>query len=387
MRKIAIIDNLSGHADFCSRGEATFSIQKLHGVVGGNTGNVAYVSGTRKIIANPQRIIGWGSSPEIVRREADHIVICCANQIGAHVDLDGWARCLLAFGLPVTLIGLGAQTLTFEEEVTIPEGTLRFLQVVGELNESRHGNIGVRGAFTKGVLDRIGVRSVVTGCPSLFLNPTPGLGRKIAARQLEAQSARLAVAAGNPHHTASRGIEPLLMRVAERNHGAYIIQHPDLMMALGTGMHSPETDEKIGKLLHVFERFQSVDALKAWCDRHAYAFWDSGHWIQFLRHFDGVVGPRFHGVALGVQAGIPGVVLEMDNRTRELSTTSAIPRMPVDEVADLDLPAIAEAVRWDEERGQAFDANRQVMAGVIAAFAQDNGLAVDADVAALQDRA
>jgi len=373
-KKVAIIDNLVGHTEFCSRGHIEFTPQELNAVTGGNTGNVAFVSGTRTVIANRQRVIGWGSNPDIVRRDTDHIVICCANQIGAHVDLANWAERLEGFDLPVTLLGLGAQTPTYEDEVDVPQGTIDFLNVVKKLDPSSNGNIGVRGEFTHSVLKKLGFDSVVTGCPSLFLSAEPSLGEKIAARKIDPETARLAVAAGNPHHAGSRGIEQLLMTLAERNNGAYIVQHPDLMIALGASMHSAETDEKIERLLHVFGDWDSVDALKAWFDRYGYAFWDSGNWTQFLRHYDAAIGPRFHGVALAVQAGIPGVVLNIDNRTKELANTSAIKQLAVSDIKDVEMEDWLSLLQWTDDDGQNFDENRRLFSSTVARFVDDNSL-------------
>lgn len=383
MKRIAIIDNLVGYSEFCSLGRAEFSPSDISLATGGNTGNVAFVSGTRLSIENKQRVIGWGSNPEVVRRETDHIVICCANQIGAHVDLGIWAERLERFNLPVTLLGLGAQTPTYEEELKVPSGTLDFLEMVRKLDVSSCGCVGVRGHFTEGVLTDLGTKPVVTGCPSLFISPRSDIGRNIARRTLDASTARIAVAGGNPHHKSSSGLEPLLMQMAERNNGAYIVQHPDLMMGLGAGMYDERTEEQILKLLHVFEPHRTLDSLKDWFADHGYVFWDTGHWTQFLSHMDAVVGPRFHGVALGVQAGIPGVVLDIDNRTRELATTSAIKHFAAADFMGAERTEVIDSLAWSDEDGAKFDQNRIMRAQVLEQFLTDNELVPSAHVKAL----
>ena len=53
-----------------------------------------------------------------------------------------------------------------------------------------------------------------------------------------------------------------------------------------------------------------------------------------MRKFDFVVGPRFHGVMLAMQAGIPGGVIAHDSRTLELCQTMGIPVRDHKEIAE-----------------------------------------------------
>jgi hypothetical protein len=47
--------------------------------------------------------------------------------------------------------------------------------------------------------------------------------------------------------------------------------------------------------------------------------------MESMRNFDFVVGPRFHGVMLAMQAGTPGGVIAHDSRTHEMCQTMEIP--------------------------------------------------------------
>lgn len=96
--------------------------------------------------------------------------------------------------------------------------------------------------------------------------------------------------------------------------------------------------------------------------------------MDFLAHFDGVAGPRFHGVALGVQAGKPGVVVHIDNRTKELSSTSGIKSVSVEDFRNKSVPEILDLLRWTPEEGRVFDNNRVTRARSFANFISDNQL-------------
>ncbi|SSW87067.1 Uncharacterised protein [Klebsiella pneumoniae] len=109
MKRIGIIDNLNNIEQFVNYQFSQASAQDVMTATGGNTGNIAFVHGVRKLIGNQLTRIGWGWEASVVRQKVDHLIICCANQLGEHVDLGGWADRLEAFGLPVTLFGIGAQ--------------------------------------------------------------------------------------------------------------------------------------------------------------------------------------------------------------------------------------------------------------------------------------
>ena len=340
--------------------------------VGGNSGNVAFVHGTRSCIQGNMVRMSWGSDPEWVHRNVSHIVVCCANQIGSHVDLGVWSDTLERLGLPVTLVGLGAQTTNYESHVEVPAGTMRFLDTVKGLEAGTGLNIGVRGAFTQAVLRKRGVASAPIGCPSLFISARPSLGRDIAQSSRPSRQRRLAIAAGNPFHAANCKVESTLLGLCTTTQGAYIAQHPAELMALALGNQDIASDQLGLVAQHL--GFARMGDCKRWFDRHAYIFHDADTWMYFLRHFDAVIGARYHGVALGVQASIPGITIHIDNRTRELSETTRIPAVSVERAAALSADKLADLCYWPAVIGHEFDQNRRLMAGRMVEFLEGNGL-------------
>jgi polysaccharide pyruvyl transferase WcaK-like protein len=96
--------------------------------------------------------------------------------------------------------------------------------------------------------------------------------------------------------------------------------------------------------------------------------------MEHLRRFDAVVGPRFHGVMLGIQAGVPGVVVTHDSRTRELAATTFLPHIGHARVEADGESALWEALgRFDAD---AFDANRRGLAGSYVGALKAHGLEV-----------
>ncbi|WP_404311772.1 polysaccharide pyruvyl transferase family protein [Agrococcus terreus] len=369
--RIGLIDNLSNPDELTLRESYDASVSRYMAALGGNTGNLAFVYGAHKMVGSRMRRVGWGWTREAVRDVADVLLVTCANQIGAHADLGGWADALERFDLPVVLVGLGAQTPNYEDDLAIPEGTLRFLRVVAAHRAGDSPNIGVRGVFTQQVLERLESESLPLGCPSLYISPDVRLGRTIAQRSAATTVERVAVAAGNPYHLGNRAVEAKMRDLTDRYQGAYVVQHPDQIVGLALEQRGDE--EKL-TLIASLLGFADADECVAWFRRNAYSFHDSQTWMHTLRHYDVVVGARYHGVAFGVQAGVPGMVLHIDNRTRELAATTGIPSVGVGEIAELSHEELVQRALWDDRAGLDFDRNRAVRAGRMVAFLESNGI-------------
>lgn len=371
MIRVGLIDNLQNIDNLALEEGYEAHIDRYMAGLGGNNGNLAFVYGVRKCLENKITRVGWGWTQEQVKSRADLLVVSCANQIGAHADLGGWADAVVRFDMPIVLIGLGAQTTNYEADVEVPEGTRRFLQEVVKRRPGSASNIAVRGEFTHSVLHGLDLESEAIGCPSLYISSDTALGATIARRSAARPTERVAVAAGNPFHVANRKIEARMIELCDRYSGAYVVQHPNAIVGLSIGQYPDEA-----KLAVISEAlgFEDSEACRAWFERNAYSFHETQVWMHFLRHYDAVVGARYHGVALGVQAGIPGATLHIDNRTRELSVTTGIPSIGVEEVEGMSVEEIIDTARWNEAQGEHFDQNRKERAAWMARFLVGNNL-------------
>lgn len=373
MKRIGIIDNLNDIRGFAESRFHVASAADIMAATGGNTGNVAFVFGLKQLIGNPTVRIEWHWKPESVRQHVDQIIVCCANQIGAHADLGGWADKLAAIDLPVTLVGLGAQANSFNDQPDIPEGTRRFLAVVNALRvEPEQENISVRGDFTKNTLARLDTSAVATGCPSLLISSNPNLGKDILARQNTQPVQRVAVAAGNPWHGPSAFLERELVRLVDQQQGAYVLQHPESMLQFALGERDALPEKTVRRFLEIYPDHPTLDALLNWYRHHAYAFIDAPNWMNFLKRFDLVVGPRYHGVALGIQAGVAGCVYTIDSRTQELCDGTGIKSVLVQSLAGKSPTEMIAASLWTEDDAIGFDANRVSKANLYKEFLEGN---------------
>ena len=317
---------------------------------GGNTGNFAYVQAIWNHLSPHVEIFPWHASPEKIRETCNVVVIACANQLGPHTDLEHPALTLEKIGLPVVAVGLGAQAPTTEAIVALSAGTRRWLDVVAAHAPSKTPNIGVRGEFSRQQVERHGAanRAVVVGCPSNFINPDPLLGAALGEKFDNLRLDRIAVPAGLHLWPHLRAIEQSLAELVEATSGLYVAQSEIDMIRLSRGEWS-RIDANTSAALHEYIRPQlSHEQFRIWCKRYAICFSDASSWMESMRNFDFVVGARFHGVMLAIQAGTPGGVIAHDSRTLEMCQTMHIPVRKFDELPEpLDLRAISSLFTFD----------------------------------------
>jgi polysaccharide pyruvyl transferase WcaK-like protein len=91
-----------------------------------------------------------------------------------------------------------------------------------------------------------------------------------------------------------------------------------------------------------------------------------------LSNYDAVVGARYHGVALGVQSEVPGILIAIDSRTYELGKATGIPT-----VKPVDLLSVTKNTLkriWEEFDPFLYDSRRVTLAQEFLNFLKKNGL-------------
>lgn len=326
------------------------SSELLYRASGDNLGNFAFVEALWRHLGPNVELLPWHVSPGEAREKCDLLVFAAANQLGAHNDLGGFASHLEKVGLPVVAIGLGAQAPDVTTPVRLPAGTERWVRVLAAQAPTRGPNIGVRGEFTLQVMEklRLGDRAVVTGCPSNFLNDRGDfyetLQRGFQRRRID----RLAVAAGSRNFPGTQDAERRLAAMVSQTGGVYIVQADLDMVRFARGELTTLRISELDAIWKFILPQHSILDMLLWRQRHVMCFGDATSWMDSLRNFDFVAGARFHGVMLGIQAGIPGGVVAHDSRTLELCQTSAIPvRLATEMPADFGLGDLHQLFAFD----------------------------------------
>ena len=340
---------------------------------GQNSGNIVYAYAISSQLDGDPPVLRF-RTPAQQLNEAGRIgVIQGANQLGRHFTAGpARARMLERLTARLVILGLGAQSDLEGTVPSLPEGALSWIRRVVERAPGSGPNIGVRGPFTMEVLRHyeLGEHAEILGCPSLFINPDPTLGRRIDANLKEPR--RIAVVAG---HEGWRHLAPIeaALGLLVTDEGGYIAQHGLGMMKLARGEAGdlPETDLESLRA-YVCPNMNLAEFVR-WSRAHGKVFFNVPDWMDHYKAFDFVIGTRIHGVMVALQAGVPALCIAHDSRTLELCQTMQIPHV---------LPATIErlTVLRDELRSlfhfdpDVFDANRQHLARRYVRFLDRNGL-------------
>jgi hypothetical protein len=355
---------------------------------GGNTGNFAFSSSLYwhlSAMAEKVDIVPWDVSVDRVKNDYDLVVFACANQLGSHTDLGGVAARLELIGLPIIAIGLGAQADDLTKNIELSAGTRRWVDVLAAHAPSRHANIGVRGKYTLEQLDRLGLgeRAVVTGCPSNFIGSNPNLGASLKRAWTAPSANRIAVAAGLPYWPELSALERQLVEMVERTDGIYIGQHDIDMIQICRDEYEDIPKERYERIHRYLAPKKSEQEFKHFCRKYATCFIDAGSWMEAIRKFDFVVGARFHGIMLAIQAGVPGAVITHDSRTQELCQTLAIPSKHYSAIkGGLNENNVRDVFEFDE---QAYTRTRSSLSAAFIKILEGAGLSPSAALKAIRD--
>ena len=289
---------------------------------GNNFGNMLFTNAVYNQIPNCSHV-GFNFDPVKVRSEYDGFVIPAANWINTKQDWGFLADLLDAADLPVCVVGLGSQINSEEDFLAIPDGTKKLLRVLSRLSVS----IGVRGDYTQGVVERLGVRnSVSLGCPSIFLK------NEVPSVRILPSSDSIRVGVGPTRYTLpkSGGSVPDekqrdLYRYALSNASSIYYQSEQFEIAC----MNRESIEDIDAALEYYGLDNEESLFGAIMSRGKYHK-DIDQWIADARKDDLYIGTRIHGAVAAIIAGTPAVLITHDNRTKELSKAMGIPSVEIE---------------------------------------------------------
>lgn len=307
---------------------------------GGNSGNQVIAYGLLKTLAYDS--VSWDHSrgPDYVNKNFDHIVIAAANFLFESFDFGGMANFLDRTNLPLSIVGLGAQSNDYSSEVKLMPGTERLLSIVAE----RAPLIGVRGDFTGSVLMRRGIKNFqVTGCPSFYMSKNAGLHFRYNP---DRENLKVAINASRDvlKHTFDKDVMWKVIRrlvsEAVRHDALFVAQTEAQEITLADEPGSAAATGACNTLANLFAGVADDGKLKNWFQSKMRIYWDVDDWLEEMRTVDFVVGTRFHGGMVGLQAGAPTVVISHDTRVSEMCSFFHVPQVDIRELDEFDLPSL-----------------------------------------------
>ena len=348
------------------------STERLSIRAGLNSANLVFAHAISSHIAGDPQVLDIGAPPQQMNRAGRIGVIQGANQLGAHFTADQWAERFEQLTVKLVIIGLGAQSNISGATPDVPQSVLNWVRRVVERAPGEGPNLGVRGQFTMKVLHAYGLDDYaeVIGCPSLFINPDPGLGRAIAANLQKPR--RIAVVAGHEEWHDLARIEASLGHLVSQTGGSYIGQHGLNMMKLTRGEAGDLAEKDLEALGNYVCPDMNLGEFIRWSRIHGKIFFDVSDWMDYYKGFDFVIGTRIHGTMLALQAGIPALCIAHDSRTLELCETMKMPHVTADSVRDgVTRDELVSLFDFDPD---VFDENRRNLCKNYVAFLKRNAL-------------
>lgn len=326
-------------------------------VTGGNTGNLAFWYAGSKLTNAKLIMFNRATSPDLLKGKVDALMFPASNFLNEDLDLTKLAHLVRELNVPCFIVGLGAQSESFDYIPKLKSGTVNFIREVSK----RTPYLCVRGEFTKKVCEYYGVTNVISlGCPSVFINKETSLGVVLENKfnkPIESLSVHAAC-----RKESLKGVERDLTKQLGLYGGKYIIQRPPEFIKL---MNSENLSVEDVGALDVYREFffpgYTHSQMHMFFKKKGAYYLDISTWINSLRACSHGIGTRIHGTMLTLAAEVPSICITHDTRTSELADALKIPR-----ISSIDYQKSQSNIRDVMNRaifsGEEFDNNRRVLA-------------------------
>lgn len=295
--------------------------QKVY-YTGYNTGNMVFVDAIKQqIVYEKEERLSNSSSKELSENNIG--VLSCANMINVNDPiLESYVDIICSYRFPVTLVGLGAQGT---KELNTPKKLMEAMpkERISALKRicERVISIGVRGEFTAGCLDVVGIKNYrVIGCPSLY---------KYERNYKKIKQPNVDKCIFN---TATRmDYEYKVLEFGIQKHMKWIMQSMTDMPR--TVYENCELTEELVQRNFPGYR-ENIISLEKYMRKNAIMFFTMQEWYSYMKEeaFTFSFGGRFHGNVVAIRSGIPALWIVHDSRTRELTELFHLPSIESSEI-------------------------------------------------------
>lgn len=295
---------------------------------GNNFGNMLIGNGIVSVLDNCEYITrSQLSNPHEANERCDHIIIPAANFLWKGFDFGYMADFINATNLPVTIIGLGAQTSDRSTVSEIHPNTLRLVKIISE----RSPSLGVRGFYTAEVLAAHGILNVeVLGCPSLYTNLKPP--KKIISPTIDSlHEVGVNFSRRVSSHAFSKSnlcvIENELLKIAIKMNLPFIAQDELEELEIAFGKGGEVVENPVASYFFESKKDDVID----YFSRNTHYFCNVNDWADFVRHRAGTIGSRLHGNIISLINDKPGFIVTHDSRTLEMVALIGAPYLHIKE--------------------------------------------------------
>lgn len=267
-----------------------------------------------------------------IKENFDYIVMAASNMLNPSTAFGFISEFVESSGLPLIVLGIGAQAENDLEMYAINPGTLRLMKYAAET--SKRG-IGVRGSFTAEILEHNGINNFqIIGCPTFYKNA--GKEFKVARAPAAADIKKAVVSFKRDRNKYEA--DEILKRVQRdifglamaRNFQCIEQAHYAESWMSHTGIIDPEKIFGIQKYFNIEE--ERKEQLVQYIKQRISIFFEYKPWKEVIETCDFAFGARFHGNMIAMTHGVPALWITHDSRTDELCETLGLPKVTVQEV-------------------------------------------------------
>ncbi|CAM5216683.1 polysaccharide pyruvyl transferase [Bosea thiooxidans] len=214
--------------------------------------------------------------------------------------------------MPIVVMGIGIQKKENLKDA-LPEGTRRFLNVL----KKKESFFLTRGHFTADFLKAEGMNYVrPTGCPSLYYEPA-AMKRSLSHLADPDLADAQKIAFGGYLGSVPDTIVDAHALLRQDSIASYVIQ--DEITVYNLNILAEETDDAYdqaaGRIVAKTE-YKHAEKWQRNCEFRV--FFDTHKWRSWVSGQDFCFGRRFHGSIIGMQSGVPALMIAVDDRMREM---------------------------------------------------------------------
>lgn len=285
----------------------------------GNTGNHVIHQGILSELQDGENEIEfWKDEPwEVINEKYDAIIWSSANLLQPEhkESIRHNAELFSHSKIPIYIISVGAQADSYDEKCNLIESIKEETRELLTSIYNCGGEIGLRGYFTKEILDSImpGNTAEVIGCPSIYQT-----GKKLIINNKKDDRIRPAFSDwGNKKDLFSGSIFTEYPESVVIDQGIFYREILDL-----------KSYEKAG-YAYIVNLVRKYGGNYSWLlfNNRIKLFYDVPEWYRFLQNgdYNFFLSHRIHGGIMAILAGIPTMVVAVDSRVREMAEFFNIP--------------------------------------------------------------
>lgn len=247
-----------------------------------------------------------------ISRSFDICVFASANLLRPGYSADLEAQVFEKLKMPVVVMGIGIQRKANLRD-DLPAGTQKFLEVL----RAKESYFLTRGYFTSEFLKEQGMKFVrPTGCPSLYFNPD-GMRQALNGIANPGLVESQKIAFGGYLGSVADTIVDAHVLLKPDSTAHYVIQDEVVVynMNIVGDDATPAYDAPSGRIVAPLE-YKHQEKWQRKNELHV--FFDTNRWRTWASQLDLSFGRRFHGCIITMQAGIPSLMIAVDDRMREM---------------------------------------------------------------------